>query len=201
MAGEVPVTFDSKMVRWIIEGQKTQTRRPFKEPYKENLIIECWEQDIEQKWWGHDSMDRPYGPFFCRMGPVGRVLWVRESYRIVAYEGGLAQVIYKAGPDDQLEWKRPKRKPRQFQPIDRDWIVARFMQKWASRLFLEVLKIRIEKVQEINQDDISLEGFVSEGAFRNYWDSNYEKIGFGWEKNPWVWAVDFEVIPPLNEPA
>ena len=91
------------------------------------------------------------------------------------------------------------------------------MFRWASRILLEIINIRVERVQDISEADVWAEGvpiwadgvfsyaiispLSPKGRLRYYrkkykqlWDSINEKRGFGWEANPWVWAIDFKVI-------
>jgi predicted transcriptional regulator len=82
------------------------------------------------------------------------------------------------------------------------------MPRWASRILLEVVSIRVERVQEIDINGIIAEGIhesyvatVESGiinpplhAFRKLWDSINEKRGYSWEVNPWVWVVEFKRI-------
>ena len=77
------------------------------------------------------------------------------------------------------------------------------MPRWASRVTLKITDVRIEAVQEITEEDAICEGCFStwgdfpkqnKHIFSELWNSIYEKEGFGWDENPWVWVIDFEVL-------
>jgi hypothetical protein len=91
------------------------------------------------------------------------------------------------------------------------WRPSIHMPRWASRILLEVKSVRVERVQEISPSDAISEGVACEceefgkcaitdsclGSVREFmtlWNSINEKRGYGWEKNPWVWVVEFEVV-------
>lgn len=90
------------------------------------------------------------------------------------------------------------------------WNPSIHMPRWAARLILEVVNVRVERVQEISCDDAKAEGVdmcdcdqTFDEAHNEYycrfadvWDSINEKRGYGWEKNPWVFVVEFKMVQP-----
>lgn len=181
---ERPILFSGEMVRAIIEGRKTQTRRVIKpQPscstlgymvtYEQDGCIQCGEDYPDD-----DSDFRP-SPY----GKPGDRLWVRETFTTA---GGNRILYYATDDVNGLRKKRP----------------AIHMPRSYSRINLEVTKLRVEQIQRIPVRDIIAEG-VSLGtvtqdftdkytpAFRELWDRINAKRGFSWQSNPWVWVVEF----------
>ena len=197
---ERPIIFSSEMVRAILDGRKTQTRRPIKpQPVIPFGTIKVKLHDLENGKYGFFDEDRDY---ICPYRP-GDILWVRETCaisRVGDVDGApLCEpiVIYKAdGYPDGWESGYIQRSPI-------------FMPKWASRIKLEVTDIRVERIQEISSEDIHKEGidrwedyqngkhisvYQARGRFKALWDSLWAKKGFGWGQNPWVNAIEFRRI-------
>jgi hypothetical protein len=151
-------------------------------------------------------------PFKCPFGVVGDRLWVRETFRIFnsldecshydpcscgQYNG---KPIYRADCDDESKWKP-----------------SIYMPRWASRLTLEITNIRVERLQEITEEDVKAEGLLDSNGihlsecflagrgmtdrcdcgdcsdkehFEKLWDS-INKDRAPWASNPWVWVLEF----------
>jgi len=165
------MTTDS--VKAILDGRKTQTRRVVK-PELKKLI--------------------PHGQ-------VGDRLWVREKIEVIGWFSGLqkARVEYATGESlDANCTEEQYIKAIQYSA----WTPSIFMPRWASRLTLEITEVRAERLQEISDADILAEGITSSVEsdaelrlrFRNLWDSLNAKRGYGWDKNPWVWVLEFDNI-------
>jgi hypothetical protein len=196
------------MVRAILEGRKTQTRRVFKtqpEPdWHPEVGICAYEQEDGEPgpdFFGAGDEDECYP---CPYGEPGDRLWVRETW---AYFGGDEYLYQKdrhatfyratyesdrAGLHDSIGYIPGGR-----------WRPSIHMPRWASRLTLEILKVRVERVQDISEADAKAEGaslavdcveaaFSHQQAFMILWDKINAKRGFGWEVNPWVWVVEFK---------
>jgi len=162
---ERPILFNGEMVKAILDGRKTQTRRPV---HKD--LVGC----ITGK--GENIVYR--NPF----GKTTDQLWVRETWTVNltgdSKNGGLGTVpIYRAEhPNAFLKWKPSIHMPR-----------------WASRIDLFITDIRIERIQDISANDCHREGIeFSFGVdphdeYRKLWDSIYKN----WDENPWVWVIEF----------
>ena len=150
----------------------------------------------------------------CPYGEPGDRLWVKENFRLWDYSVTQIGVEYAAGGSDKIislsiGEKKPAglhRRSKDGRKILRPSI---FMPRWASRITLEVVSVRAERVQEISQIDAVWEGIKARECFSNgdgtgtvmdpiwayqrLWDSINAKRGFGWDKNPWVWVVTFKM--------
>lgn len=170
---EKPIIFSSKMILAILKNRKSQTRRPIK-----NLDNSQWETSLFEAGRWKEAIKCPYGQ-------SGDRLWVRETWQYNPFGG----IVYRAGSGivdcDGKGWRSPI-----------------YMPKSVSRITLEILNIRVERVQDIIQDDIYAEGCplsydltTAHGKwFKTLWDSIYSKKGFGWDINPWVWMIGFKKI-------
>ena len=130
------------------------------------------------------------GYFKCPYGVPGDWLWVREAFAHDRYSEG--NYYFKA--DDK---QRPK--------TASDWHPSIHMSRFASRITLEITNIRVERLTDISVEDARAEGVTPvgvegdgrrwRGGFRDLWDSIYSKKGMGWDRNPWVWVVEFNLNP------
>jgi hypothetical protein len=208
------------MVRAILEGRKTQTRRVVKpQPFEEEVETVQGDTYIRLHWgqWENPRKSAFSGncqnfPEFmqnkCPYGKPGDFLWVRETWAHANPEWDLpVDYIYQA---DHID---PKGDAEQIK-----WKPSIHMFRQASRITLEVTDIKIERLQDIGEDDAIAEGIepIDIGyrlwtdysgdsgdyagfkkpvdSFRSLWDSINSKQGYGWEANPWCWAVSFKRI-------
>ena len=171
---ERPILFSGEMVRAILDGKKTQTRRVAK-----GVALE-WLDDA-----GFDPEFVAKDNDLCPYGKVGDRLWVRETWGMLPHPKQASQIIYKA--DNEID-------------LDK-WKPSIHMPRWVSRIVLEITDIRIERVQDITASDIKMEGvdvfgddLVKKTLFSDLWNKINAKRGFGWDKNPWVWVVTFKRV-------
>jgi hypothetical protein len=189
---ERPILFSGPMVRAILEGRKTQTRRIVKpQPPKGYHIDTCQYNDTGWAFWV--SANDHAGTCTCKnlrqpYGQPGDRLWVRETwapaYRTYGYATKKA-IAYRVDSDhDPHKWKPSIHMPR-----------------WASRITLKVVGVRVERLQECTRGDAMAEGCpfpnMAIGSDPRKWYAElWNSInGMGsWEANPWVWVVEFKVI-------
>lgn len=223
---ERPILFNGEMVRAVLEGRKTQTRRVVKpQPPKWS-----WTSVAEYARAKGLNLKLPTGKWVkAAYGKPGDRLWVRETFAIESnYNYGdvydrpdnpLGPVRWgeEEGMGNCFECPRYRAsEPETILGDDEDgmrWKPSIFMPRWASRITLEVTDVRVERVQEISETDAVAESCQASGGivsgpmepeerdghtaaeeFKALWDSINEKRGFGWEKNPWVWVVEFKKI-------
>jgi hypothetical protein len=203
---ERPILFNGEMVRAVLDGRKTVTRRVLK-PQPELVEIENGEMrgqngwSCERFWRWNGERCTPEGVYArCPYGAPGDRLWVREThYRFpVAHTPmEMCRVLYEANGAPTLDEHHDLGLMKKYPSIH--------MPRWASRITLEVKSVRVERVQEITDADSLAEGIkpsdvAARGyqdarvAFRVLWNSINEKRGFGWDSNPWVWVVEFERV-------
>ena len=189
---ERPILFSAPMVKAILAGRKTQTRRVVKCPNPAPEIASLGAL------WEHGQLQCPYGV-------PGDRLWVRETWQQVTPTGnGQWHTV------DTVCDGLPHRRLLYAADADRDepprWRPSIFMPRWASRITLEVTSVRVKRLQEISDDDAHAEGFtlmppLPPGRkphvryFRCLWDEINGKT-HPWKSNPWVWAIEFRRIAP-----
>jgi hypothetical protein len=187
-----PILFSAPMVRALLDGRKTQTRRVLKKQ-------------------SYAAGDR---------------LWVREAWRpLSGYSNWDIRVLYPAndavehfldgeGPDGDWAWPKS---------ADMGFVPSIHMPRWASRITLIVTNVRVQRLQEISEDDARAEGIAERqirpgdtrlagqlifspngedgpfgydhvDGFRQLWNGLNAKRGFGWDANPWVSAISFRCV-------
>lgn len=196
---DLPILFNGPMVRAIIEGRKTMTRRVVKWP--EWLL----DHDRGAYWLNHNGgaaylEDGRMVRTFCNPYPVGRRLWVRETWW--------------ANQDGDVAYRADGEMPEHM--AGTHWRPSIYMPRWASRITLEVTASRVERLQAITEEDAIAEGMTKRGhwwdagpnwkgdgagesaleAFAITWDTIDAKHGHSWEANDYVFAVTFRRIEP-----
>ena len=195
---ERPILFNAEMVKAILEGRKTQTRRIVKKaPTTEinhRLIAfdNGWNWQVDRQ--GviptmHRDID---DPMICPYGQVGDRLWVRETWRKTEISecGCEDNCTCNFGGYDYLASSGNK---------EAKWKPSIHMPRWASRILLEITNIRVERLNDISESDCLKEGVGSpilrdckKPKFMQLWESINGACS--WNANPWVWVIDFKVI-------
>lgn len=78
------------------------------------------------------------------------------------------------------------------------WKPSIHMPKEASRIFLKIIDIKVERIQDINANSLMKEGILSSEDFKNTWNKIYKEKGYCWDKNPYVWVIEFEKIGRID---
>ena len=196
---EKPILFNAEMVNAILDERKTQTRRPV----KENLCPFC---DESARVNGHVALEMLDYDIPSPYGDVGDTLWVRETWN--EYNGHLA---YRA--DMPMHWDAGDTQHDEDVDITEDdykWSPSIHMPRDYARIFLKIKSVRVERVQDISNDDAMAEGINQDNVnelcnmcsgvtgeqaeFSRVWESIYAKRGYGWDTNCWVWVYDFERV-------
>ncbi len=193
-----PILFSSPMVRALLDGRKTQTRRILKNAPTEPGWLLYYEVNGKRTWVGPNGY--PSMPCMLRFA-VGDRLWVRETFRgATGYDNirpaawGNKPIWYEADgePDVKLWWHLSTKKR-----------VAIHMPRWASRLTLTVTDVRIQRLQDITEADAKAEGAAPATAGRDEggpikthrtgFVGVWQEINGNWLDNPWVVALTFTV--------
>lgn len=165
------ILFKTEMVRAILEGRKTQTRRiP-----DLNVLKKYWDLEEQARVVGAQcESEKEYYMYRGRIH-VGDILYVRETWAKVPITAYGSEIIYKATFD---------------RTYGGGWKPSLFMPKEAARIFLKVTSKKVERVQYLTEEDAIAEGFNSKVEFLNYFD----KLNKLEEKNPYVWVYGFERV-------
>lgn len=207
---ERPILFSAPMVRAILDGHKTQTRRIIKSRSRKHPSY-CL-VDYGDGWWPYlsddgessvtdDGMEQAIA---CPYGEAGDRLWVKETWGYDQADNGgdrhWKRLVYRADPGAE--------------PLDNGepipWTPSIHMPRWASRITLEVAGVRAEALQDISEADAKAEGAPDyeegidhpppgadhEWSFRGSFIRLWESInGPGsWDANPWVWVIEFRRV-------
>lgn len=220
---ERPILFNGPMVRAILDGRKTVTRRAIKSDWiqSERAPLDT-SPGIFHFWCS--------GEHACPYGAPGDRLWVRETFALLGNEDGVcidwhdnmvrgderhAARIYKASCSvgdyglwqipDKADWK-PDTDGMHFEGA---WRPSIHMPRWASRILLEITDVRVERLQDITYEDAVAEGVYRDssrvwtatdegGACHKYPEPAlrdlWQTTGGDWDANPWVWVVEFRRI-------
>jgi len=204
---ERPILFKGDMVRAILEGRKTQTRRVVKPQPHDTYEIECGiyhptvidrhgEEDAGSPIFGAYSLDGEWG-CKCLYGQPGDRLWVRETW-FNDSAWGEPDLYYRANGEFRQQFAIAEHRYS-----DLKWKPSIHMPRWACRIELEIVSVRVERLNDISVTDAINEGIefslVDEESdaverFCDLWESIN---GAGsWQQNPWVWVVEFKRAQP-----
>lgn len=198
-----PILFSGPMVRAILEGRKTQTRRVVKPQPNRELAPYPPEESTAPYWniGGFRTLPDASNPLQVP-NPVGSEMWVRETWtqdgRGTPMPNGQDGVYYRADMPEPAPWKG-------------FWKPSIFMPRWASRITLKVTDVRVQRLQDISKEDAIAEGIMeirdedglsysfgngrttsARRAYHVLWNSiNGDRA---WDLNPWVWAYTFERV-------
>lgn len=210
---ERPILFSAPMVRAILAGTKTQTRRVVKpQPPAEARDAGCITSFTDAKyvgiWWWLDSLNLLEAgivgdEFRCPYGNPGDQLWVRESHSI----GPDPSAVLLPGEDyGALRWPHVTyAADGAIEKRDTVWTgqygrsrPSIHMPRWACRLVLEISDVRVQRLHEITEADAVAEGASTPGPFAvhhfmDLWISINGRES--WLANPWVWALTFRRLP------
>lgn len=194
----IPMIFNTEMVRALLDGRKTVTRRPTKKnvTYSDNGGFCC---DGYMFGIGFTDKDTMKNFVSSKHSPckVGDLIWVRETFCHGPCGNAPELTVYKSGyPQAELN-----RYESFMSESEIRWTPSIHMPRWASRLTLRVTDVRIERVQDITEEQAKAEGVspvVSQwetpesfvAGFAKIWNSIYSN----WNENPYVWVIEFEVI-------
>lgn len=205
--------FNGEMVRAILDGRKTQTRRLMKVQPSDGFhpTHNGYDLDLNAHWYTPGVVDKNgylqpakkdvFGVadenegYTCPFGAVGDRIWVRETFCAVPDHeepAGCSALLYAADGNG---------------PYGK-WTPSIHMPRWASRLTLEITGMRVERLASVSDEDAGKEGYPANPApyggtmdkwlwFRGLWDSIYPDQSF--KHNPWVWVIEFKVVPNVQD--
>lgn len=192
-----PILFNTEMVRAILDGRKTCTRRLIKpQPDKKHIYPLGFVTDSTEK--------KEVGCFgFAANEYGGSIQYVKPPYRYAPGDILYVRETWKKAPNGYYyyeDWQR-----NDIADVTK-WKPSIHMPKEAARIWLKVTNVRVERLQDITIDGIRNEGISSMAVhagdmeialkeWKNLWNSTIKKTGldsYGWEANPWVWVIEFE---------
>ena len=196
---ERPILFSAPMVRAILNGTKTQTRRAVKDRHIDAAPPACFFQWLRER---------------CPYGQPGDRLWVRETWQVVDGSERARRIVTDPSPSrGWIEYAATVHPGHEPPPR---WRPSIHMPRWASRILLEITAVRVERLQDISEEDAVAEGIARDGdgyerfhvdpdapvgqsftrnpvlAYRGLWD--YINGGGAWDKDPLVWVIEFRRV-------
>lgn len=211
---EHPILFSAPMVRALLDGSKTQTRRAFND--RTVSLMRAAASAGEVSWFMNEGRigknDLPYILQFCPFGKVGDQLWVRETWQAwhkssYEYDEWEAISVVQASASKSPEFEfGPTCDAIEYRATSKSvgpWTPSIHMPRWASRIQLEITCVRVERMNNISEADALAEGVTlvpvrpqyAERMGRDAYVELWESInGAGsWDANPWVWVIEFRI--------
>lgn len=161
--------FNGEMVRALLDGRKTQTRRIVKGTDSAVKFCKEWNINGEEVFVvlgekDHTGMNPVLGAISCPFGAVGNRIWVREAFRVHSRATDVATLVYKAS--ERNSWtEQTHRVPVAVcnKPATPEkWTPSLHMPRWASRILLEITDVRVERLNAISEEDAQREGVHTE---------------------------------------
>lgn len=202
--------FNGEMVRALLDGRKTQTRRPVKFPvHDKNLGCELAGNELAGELSAGNYLNSAFGK-------PGDRIWVREAFRVHSRATDVATLVYKAS--ERNSWtEQTHRVPIAVcnKPATPEkWTPSLHMPRWACRILLEITNVRVERLNAISEEDATAEGVPPAGsllpdypgtfltpkgdfatakvAFQRLWESIYGEESL--KANGWVWVISFKRV-------
>lgn len=220
-----PILFNTEMVRAILEGRKTVTRRVVKPQPGSNGMVKMAEQSSYPGYWAYVDSERVIKPPY----QSGDALYVRETWQFIPCidcrlnENGRCNDLPVTYDDGDSIGEGSFVYRADYPEIDRiSWRPSIHMPREAARIFLRVTDVRVERLQAITEEDAKAEGvekmypytdpekretaflLSQNGTFRagfsKIWDNTIksaDRATCDWEANPWVWVIAFERVEEL----
>lgn len=204
--------FNSEMVRAILDGRKTQTRRPIKFPFKDrNLGCELSGNELAGELSARNYLNSPFGK-------PGDRIWVRETFQGPLFDFDQMDAYCKdSTPFEKAQfcvYKADGKPAPEFFDADDNlhccWRPSIHMPRWASRILLGITDVRVERLNAISQADAIAEGAPPshpsiDCVSQEYGFPDFSRSWFGqtwqhiygeenWQANPWVWVIEFKRI-------
>ncbi len=199
--------FNGEMVRAILDGRKTQTRRIIKLSHESGMKNPV----VRGKNGEASYVGCRLAAMLCPFGKPGDRIWVRETFQGPLVSEDLFEE-YRAYPEkfekpQYCEYAADGGTKPEYCDLDDNlrhgWLPSIHMPRWASRILLEITDVRVERLASISQEDAAKEGYPANPEpyggsmdkwlwFRQLWDSIYPEQSFS--HNPWVWVIEFKRV-------
>lgn len=200
-----PILFSAPMIKALLEGRKTQTRRTnkcfeFKHEPGGPRHAKFYMRRADMCWNSFETMAELVAKH-CPHGKPADRLWVKETHALLYQTSDCPVIAYRADDSARIVFTPPEGKftlagqageaASTWRAEHIRWRPSIHMHRWASRLTLEITDVRVQRVEDISEDDAKAEGFLCRGQFLELF-YNVNKRAPAWS-NPWVWVLTFKV--------